>query len=119
MEGLVFQYLTREQQKSEYDWVSIQFEGCCVGKARCLIAGDEFTVFTINIYPEFQGNGYGTAFVESVKNNYSQTVANRVRSTAIRFWEKEGFSRDGETENWVFTKSGQIFKIDKNCGDID
>ncbi len=101
-EALVITFVPREQQKSEYDWVNITFNDSSVGKARCLINGDEFTIFSINIYPEYQGNGYGKAFVDEVKRNYKKLTADRVRNTAIGFWESVGFKKDGETENWVF-----------------
>lgn len=102
MTGLVISFISREQQKSEYDWATICFNESSVGKARCLINGHEFTIFSINIYPEYQGNGYGKAFVNMAKNKYRKITADRVRSTAIGFWEGVGFKKDGETENWVY-----------------
>ncbi len=102
MEGLVFKFFSREEQKSEYDWANIIFEDDCVGKARCLKNGDVFTIFSINIYPEFQGNGYGKAFIDEIKSNYRTIVADRVRSKAISFWESVGFIKYGETDNWIY-----------------
>ena len=101
MTGLVITFVPREQQKSEYDWANIVFNDISVGKARCLINGNQFTIFSINIYPEYQGNGYGKAFVEEARQKFKNIVADRVRSTAIGFWESVGFARDGNTENFV------------------
>ncbi len=96
-------FIPREQQKSNYDWADIILNDSVVGKARCLINGDEFTIFSINIFPEYQGNGYGKVFIEEVRNRFMTIVADRVRSTAIGFWENSGFVRDGATENWIYT----------------
>ncbi len=104
MNGLIINFFSREQQKSEYDWANILFDDNSVGKARCLINGNEFTVYSINIYPEYQGKGYGTAFVEEAKLHYPIIIADRVRQKAIKFWESLGFVQDGETVNWVYRR---------------
>jgi ribosomal protein S18 acetylase RimI-like enzyme len=104
MKDLEIHFLSHAQQNSEYDWANINFKGYCVGKARCLINGDVFTIFSINIYPEYQGNGYGKEFVEKTKLKYKKLIADRVRSKAIGFWENVGFIKDGETDNWVYIK---------------
>lgn len=102
MEGLSIVFVPREIQKSEYDWSDIEYNNSRVGKARCLINRDEFTIFTITIYPEYQGNGYGSAFVEGAKKQYKIIIADSVRPNAVVFWEKQGFVKDGESGNWVF-----------------
>ena len=102
MSDLVITFISREQQKSDYDWANIVSNGSSVGKARCLINGNEFTVFSINIYPEYQGNGFGKAFIEEAKHTYNKIIADRVRGTAIGFWENVGFVRDGVTSNWTY-----------------
>ncbi len=104
MKGLDIVFISREQQKSVYDWATISFNDLSVGKARCLINDNEFTIFSINIYPEYQGNGYGSAFVEDAKKRFIQITADRVRSTAIGFWERVGFRKDGDTENWIYLR---------------
>lgn len=102
MHGLVVTFISREQQKSEYDWANIIYNGTNVGKARCLISFDKFTVFSINIYPGYQGKGYGKSFVRYIKSKYKTVIADRVRTTGIGFWENVGFSKDGETGNWIY-----------------
>jgi len=101
-------FIPREKQKSEYDWVDILYDNCNVGKARCLIVGNELTIFSINIYPEYQGNGYGKEFIKYVKSNYRNIIADRVRFSAISFWEHVGFLKDSNTSNWIF--KNQNFK---------
>jgi len=102
MEGLTITFIPREKQKSEYDWADIVFNGCNVGKARCLIEGYNFTIYTINVYPEYQGNGYGREFVERAKHKYRKVIADTVRYTSTGFWTKVGFVRMGETANWIY-----------------
>jgi len=105
MDSLTIKFISREEQKSQYDWANIIFENCSVGKARCLIEGTAFTIYSINIYPEYQGNGYGREFVEYAKRQYEKLTANRVRFAAIGFWETVGFVRDGKTTNWIYTNT--------------
>lgn len=102
MEGLTILLIPRDKQKSEYDWLDIEFMDCRVGKARCLIEGETFTIFTITIYPEYQSHGYGREFVEYIKRQYTKVIADSVRFKAIGFWENVGFIRDRETNNWIY-----------------
>jgi GNAT superfamily N-acetyltransferase len=104
MEGLSIVFVSREKQKSEYDWADIEFNDCPVGKARCLINGNEFTIFTITIYPEYQGKGYGSEFVKYAKLQYKKIIADSVRYAAVVFWEKLGFIKDGDTGNWIYKR---------------
>ena len=103
MTRLAVVFIPRNKQKSEYDWADIVYNGCNVGKARCLIDGYVFTIFTITIYPEYQGNGYGREFVERAKHQYRNVIADSVRFTSTGFWEKVGFVRIGKTENWIYS----------------
>ena len=104
MTCLNIKFISRKQQKSNYDWADISFNDSSVGKARCLINGDEFTIFSINIYPEYQNHGYGKAFVEDAKLHFNKIIADRVRYKAIGFWENVGFVKDGETNNWIYNR---------------
>jgi GNAT superfamily N-acetyltransferase len=104
MDGIQISFIPREQQHSEYDWANIYHNNESVGKARCLIQGDEFTIYSINIYPEYQGHGYGKAFVENAKHIYTKIIADRVRYTAIGFWDTLGFIQDDENNNWIFKR---------------
>lgn len=104
MDGFNIIFISREKQNSEFDWANIEFNDEQVGKARCLIDGSRFIIYTIMIYPEFQGKGYGIEFVEFAKKQYTNIIADSVRYNAIGFWEKIGFIRDGETKNWLYSK---------------
>lgn len=95
------EFVSRDKQRSKYDWANIEFEGERVGKARCFIDGESLTIFSINIYPEFKGRGFGSEFIEEAKKKYTRIVADRVRQTAIGFWEKMGFDRIDDN-NWVY-----------------
>lgn len=101
---LEIEFLSRGEQHSDYDWANLTYDSDRVGKARCLIDGNTLVIYSINVYPEFEGRGFGKAFVDSAKKKYSVIVADRVRKTAIGFWEKTGFLPDG-TGNWVWRKS--------------
>ena len=105
MKKLRIIFIPREKQKSKFDWADIEFDNCRVGKARCLIKNNDLTIYSIIIYPEFQGNGYGKEFVEVAKLQYDKIIADRVRFTAIGFWGKVGFILDKETDNWIYHKS--------------
>lgn len=104
MEKLKIMFIPRDIQNSEFDWVDIEYNNARVGKARCLINGNQFTIYSVNIYPEYQGNGYGRRFVEVAKLKYNEIIADRVRYNAIGFWEELGFVEEKETGNWIFKK---------------
>ncbi|WP_407659798.1 GNAT family N-acetyltransferase [Methanogenium organophilum] len=95
------EFVPRHKQRSKYDWVNISFQNTRVGKARCLIDGDTITIYSINIFPEFQGRGYGSFVVGKLKEVYSGLTADRVRPTARSFWLKQGFVDAGDG-NYVY-----------------
>ena len=97
--------ISRDQnqlQNEAYDWLNISINNERVGKARCKIIGDAITIYSINIFPEFQGNGYGKYFVDECKKQYKKLIADRVRFTAIGFWEKMGLEKVND-DTWEFT----------------
>ena len=100
-------FVSEAQQHSEYDWVDISTGGDRVGKARCRQSapagarGSTFTIYSVNIYPEFAGHGYGREFVEYCQGHFAQVIADRVRYSAIGFWETLGF-HDNHDGNWVW-----------------
>lgn len=100
---LTIEFVPKELQKSEYDWANISFEGTRVGKARCKIEDDTLIIYSINIFPEFEGRGFGKAFVEFAKKKFDRIIADRVRFTAIGFWEKLGFI-DNKDGNWIYER---------------
>jgi GNAT superfamily N-acetyltransferase len=100
MNKVKIDFIPKSQQHSEYDWANISVDDERVGKVRCKIDENCVTIFSINVFPEFEGHGYGKAFVEFCKENYDVVVADRVRFNAIGFWEKTGFVKrdDGNYE---------------------
>lgn len=83
--------LPRRPELGEYDWFDIERAGTQVGKTRCRIDPEQFTVFSIMIYPEYEGHGYARAVVDYFKQQHSVIIADRVRYTARAFWLKVGF----------------------------
>lgn len=100
------EFVSQERQQSEYDWANISKDDQRVGKARCRIDGARIIIFSINIFPEWAGHGFGRMFVEFCKSRYHTVVADRVRQTAIGFWEAMGFHDCGDG-NWEFTTPGE------------
>ena len=96
-------FLQKKAQRSEYDWADISVGSERVGKARCKICASKITICTINIYAESEGHGYGREFVEYCKSHYQVVVADRVKYTAIGFWEAVGFHNNNDG-SWIFTK---------------
>lgn len=97
----------RHEPSEHYDWVDIDVSGTRVGKSRCRIVGGTVTVYSIVIYPEFQGRGYGTRAIELLRAGHPTMVADRVRFTARHFWQKMGFVErpDG---NWQYPGPGSL-----------
>ncbi len=100
---LEIDFISRNKQESDYDWANISYKNERVGKSRCRILGDKLIIYSINIFPEFVGQGFGKEFVETAKEQYSKIIADRVRSTAIGFWERVGFVKQNESE-WIYSK---------------
>jgi len=103
------EFLSKEQQHSQYDWADISSKGVRVGKARCqqnVQTGQEnptLIICSINIYPEWEGHGYGREFVNDCKSHFEIVIADRVRPDAIGFWEALGFC-DNKDGNWIYRK---------------
>ncbi len=103
MENLFIEFIKKKIQQSDYDWANISFNNERVGKARCSIDDTVLIVYSINIFPEYAGHGYGKEFVDYSKLHFNTIVADRVRYTAIGFWERCGFV-DNNDGNWIWTK---------------
>lgn len=101
---LTITFVPKKQQHSQYDWADIVNESDRVGKSRCLIQNDTIYIYSLNIYPEWEGRGYGREFVEYCKGHYQIVIANRVRYNAIGFWETMGFCNDNNG-NWSYRRT--------------
>ena len=106
-------FISRDSQHSKYDWANIYHDGDVAGKARCLLAGRTMTIFSINVFPEFEDHGYGKQFVMFAKKSFDTVIADRVRFEAIGFWEKMGFV-DENDGNWAYRKKRGVSKPEKN-----
>lgn len=91
-QGLALVRLPRTAALGDYDWYDVEKDGTQVGKARCRIEPDRFTVFSIMVYPEYEGRGYARAVVGQFQAEHAFIVADRVRYTARAFWERMGFA---------------------------
>lgn len=88
---------------SDYTWTNIEADGKRIGKARVMVDGQKIIVNSIMIYPEFEGNGYAREVIDFCKEKYDTILADKVRSTAMLFWEKMGFT-DNKDGNYVWKK---------------
>ena len=103
LKDLTIEFTPREVQHSEYDWADISKGDERVGKVRTKIENDSIPIFSILIYPDWSGHGIGKCFVDYCKEHYSKIIADRVRHTAIGFWEKTGFKNNNDG-TWIFIK---------------
>lgn len=101
--NITIEFIPKEIQHSEYNWADISIGDQRVGKVRTQIDENTIVIYSINIYPEWAGHGYGKSFVDYCKEHYNKIVADRVRPSAIGFWEKVGFT-NGNDGTWRFTK---------------
>ncbi|WP_340820733.1 hypothetical protein [Methanolobus sp. WCC4] len=92
-------------QGSEYRWLNIDRHDVRVGKVRGKVENDILFIYSITIFPEFEGRSYGRKTIDLFKGRYSTIVADRVRPTAVGFWEKMGFSNNGDG-SFVFSDKG-------------
>ncbi len=95
--------LRRDGLRSEYHWFNVEDGAVRVGKVRALAEGDRdrLTIYSIRIFPDFQGRGYGEAVIERFKRSFDVIVADRVRPRARGFWERQGFISD-HRGNYVY-----------------
>ena len=86
-----------------YDWVDLDLPEARVGKMRCRLEGNRATVYSVHVFPEFQGQGFGRQIIDYLKERFEVIEANRVRPTAVSFWERMGF-RETTDGNWEFSR---------------
>ena len=98
---LTIEFVPKQQQQSRYDWADMSSGSERVGKARCIIKDSTIIIYSINIYPAWEGHGYGREFVDYCKSHFQVVIADRVRYSAIGFWEAMGFCNDHDG-NWSY-----------------
>jgi len=93
--------ITLRESLDGYERIDIDLPDVRVGYVRCRFMGEKVVVHSVQVFPEFQGNDYGTATIDLLKGRFQIIVADRVRFTAREFWEKMGFKQrlDG---NWEY-----------------
>lgn len=89
--GLMLTLSPKSETRSDYDWMNIYFDAQFVGKIRARIKGKTITIYTITIFPEFQAHGCGKQVIDRLLETFDTIIADRVRYTAIGFWEKMDF----------------------------
>jgi len=100
-EQLTFKLISHNENHSNYDWMNIEHGSQRVGKVRGLIDGKTLTINSINIFPEFEGQGFARKTLNMFKKSFDTIVADRVRYTAIGFWEKMQFNSD-DNGNYIW-----------------
>jgi GNAT superfamily N-acetyltransferase len=90
-QGLDLIQRPRRPELGEYDWFDLERAGTQVGKARCRIEPGQFTVFSIMVYPEYAGHGYGRTVIGHFQREHPVIIADRVRYQARAFWSRLGF----------------------------
>jgi GNAT superfamily N-acetyltransferase len=93
--------VTLREDPDGFERIDIDLPKVRVGNVRCRFLEDTVIVFSIQIFPEFQGNGYGRAAINMLKNRFQFIIADRVRFTAREFWEKMGF-KELPDHNWEY-----------------
>lgn len=91
---------------SGYDRIDIDLPDARIGNIRCRLLSEKAIIYSIQIFPEFQRNGYGAAAIDMLKTRYSVLVADRVRFTAREFWEKMGFTESPDG-NWEYRRRSE------------
>lgn len=97
-------------QSSDYRWLNIDRNGQRVGKVRGRIDDNVLFVYSITIFPEFEGKNYGRKTIEVFKEQFNTIIADRVRPKAVGFWEKMGFVSNGDG-SYIYQKKDK-FRIE-------
>ncbi len=84
--------LQKESTHSDYDWINIYVDSTLIGKLRGKFDNDILTIYSVQIFPEYQGREYGRQVMDLLKVDFKTIVADRVRFSARGFWEKNGFA---------------------------
>jgi len=102
-EKLSYKLFPHDEEHSDFDWMNIDCNGTRVGKVRGLINGRSLTIHSINIFPKFERHGFARKTIRMFKQSFDNITADRVRHTAIGFWEKMEFTCDNDG-NYVWKR---------------
>jgi len=95
--------ITPRESLDGYDRIDIDLPEARIGNARCRFMGEKAIIYSVQVFPEYQGNGYGRDTVDYLKQRFPVLVADRVRFTARDFWEKMGFEEHPDG-NWEYRR---------------
>ena len=95
--------ITPRAELAGYDRVDMESEGVRGGGVRCRFSIETVFIYSIQVFTEYQGRGYGRATVDMFKERFEVLVADRVRFRARDFWEKMGFV-DRQDGNWEYRR---------------
>lgn len=87
--------------KSQYHWINIDNGTKRVGKIRVKIQDNTFIIYSIAIFPEYQGQGFAKSTLSMIQGAFASIVADRVRPGAVGFWTRMGFTPE-EDGNFLF-----------------
>ena len=90
-DSLKIQRLDKKQLRSTYDWLNLLWRDQIIGKVRTSISGRQVIIYSILIFPEFERRGFARQAIEAMQDQFETIIADRVRFTAVGFWEKLGF----------------------------
>ena len=101
---LTLEKVPADQSPSHYTWININRKGIRIGKIRGLIYNKMLRICSINVFPEFEGQGFAKKTIDIFKESFTTIVADRVRYTARGFWEKMEFN-DYNNGNYLWKNS--------------
>lgn len=104
---------------STLSYYVLKVSGKIIGFFEISIIPPEAEIFDIAIDVEFQGKGFGTMLIESLietcKNNVVKTIfleVNKINKNAIHLYEKFGFCKYGERENYYGKDDAILMKLE-------
>jgi len=62
--------LLKESTHSDYDWINIYIDSTLIGKLRGKFGNEILTIYTVQIFPEYQGREFGRRVIELLKEEY-------------------------------------------------
>ena len=92
-----------EKTDSDFIWYNFEIDNNRVGKARCRLNSQAVIIYSIFISESHRNMGFARKFIEVMKSKKEKVIADRVRFSAIKFWQKLGFEEDG-FGNYIYSK---------------
>lgn len=78
-----FEIWIEDFDQDHMDWV-------VVSEAKCMIAGNQCLIDTIDTYPKYRNKGYAKKIVETLKTQFKEVSPIGIEPSAVRFWERLG-----------------------------